>query len=86
MIPTIRGADLYGMHDAERCCFCWASTRFVTHIPKREPRAQVPCCEPCSRSHSAAQVPGLRAYCDLADALSEAEYRRLSLEVRKAPL
>lgn len=86
MIPTIRGADLYGMHDAERCCFCWASTSFVTHLPERAPCEQVPCCGPCGRTHALVQAPGRRAYGHLAHAREEAYWRRMSLEVREAPL
>lgn len=82
MIPVIRGANLYGMHDAERCCFCLVHTRFMTHLLDRPPREQVPCCEPCARTHAKAQVPGRQAYLDLAHAREEAHWRHGGLEVR----
>jgi hypothetical protein len=80
MIPIIRGAELYGMHNSERCCFCRTHTRFVTNMPERAPRAQVPCCESCARIHVPVQVPGLQAYWDLAAAREEASWERLALE------
>ena len=80
MIPTIRGAELYGMHDSHRCCFCRAHTHFVTRLPEREPRDQVPCCEPCGRIHVPVEAQGRQAYRDLAAAREEASWERLSLE------
>lgn len=52
------------------CCFCWRNTQWRSDIPDRGLN-QVPCCLICALNkewRAAFQVPGQRAYFDLAKA------------------